>query len=128
MIAEINYLPQWIPEQMSPGTVFVLDNAGETGDERDPYWAVLACPSLCHPGPDHSQTDGRNGSHYLRLGSMLRPVSYPRRRHRAETGVLGETCVPGFGYSVEADQITAPLRMDGGLCRPLAGNSLRYPP
>jgi hypothetical protein len=45
MIAEINYLPQWIPEQMSPGTVFVLDNALDTGDESDPYLAVLACPS-----------------------------------------------------------------------------------
>ena len=37
MIVEINYLPHWIPEQMSPGTVFVLDNAGETGEEGDPY-------------------------------------------------------------------------------------------
>ena len=45
MIVEINYLPQWIPEQMEPGTVFVLDKAGESGDEGDPYWAVLACPS-----------------------------------------------------------------------------------
>jgi hypothetical protein len=50
MIAEINYLPQWIPEQMSPGTVFVLDNAGETGDEGDPFWAVLACPSCATLG------------------------------------------------------------------------------
>jgi hypothetical protein len=30
---------------MSPGTVFVLDNAGESGDKEDPFWAVLACPS-----------------------------------------------------------------------------------
>jgi hypothetical protein len=44
MIAEINYLNEWIPEQMNPGTIFVLENAGETGDEQDPFWAVLACP------------------------------------------------------------------------------------
>ena len=50
MIVEINYLPHWIPEQMSPGTVFVLDNAGETGEDGDPYWAVLACPSCATLG------------------------------------------------------------------------------
>lgn len=45
MIAEISFLNEWIPEQMGPGTVFVLENAGETGDESDPFWAVLSCPS-----------------------------------------------------------------------------------
>ncbi len=45
MIAEINYLNEWIPEQMNPGTIFVLENAGEIGDEQDPFWAVLACPA-----------------------------------------------------------------------------------
>lgn len=45
MIAEINFLNEWIPEQMDPGTVFVLENAGEIGETDDPYWAVLSCPS-----------------------------------------------------------------------------------
>ncbi len=45
MMAEINFLNEWIPEQMGPGTVFVLENAGEIGEAADPYWAVLACPS-----------------------------------------------------------------------------------
>ncbi len=45
MIAEINFLNEWIPEQMGPGTIFVLENAGEIGDAADPYWAVLSCPS-----------------------------------------------------------------------------------
>jgi hypothetical protein len=45
MIAEISFLNEWIPEQMGPGTVFVLENAGEIGEAADPYWAVLACPS-----------------------------------------------------------------------------------
>lgn len=44
MVAEINILTEWIPEQMEPGTIFVLDNAGEIGDAGDPYWAVLSCP------------------------------------------------------------------------------------
>ena len=44
MVAEVNILSEWIPEQMQPGTVFVLENAGELGGGEDPYWAVLACP------------------------------------------------------------------------------------
>lgn len=44
MVAEVNVLSEWIPEQMQPGTLFVLENAGEMGEQDDPYWAVLACP------------------------------------------------------------------------------------
>ena len=44
MVAELNVLSEWIPEQMGPGTLFVLENAGEVGEKEDPYWAVLACP------------------------------------------------------------------------------------
>jgi hypothetical protein len=44
MVAELNILSEWIPEQMAPGSLFVLENAGEMGGEDDPYWAVLACP------------------------------------------------------------------------------------
>lgn len=45
MTAELNVLNEWEPEEMQPGTIFVLENAGQTGDGEDPYWAVLACPS-----------------------------------------------------------------------------------
>ncbi len=44
MVAELNILSEWIPEQMEPGTVFVLENAGEVGEPEDPFWAVLSCP------------------------------------------------------------------------------------
>ena len=44
MVAELNFLTEWIPEQMEPGSLFVLENAGQVGDHDDPYWAVLACP------------------------------------------------------------------------------------
>lgn len=44
MVHELNFLNEWIPEQMQPGTLFVLENAGTMGNEDDPYWAVLACP------------------------------------------------------------------------------------
>jgi len=42
--SELQLLEQWIPEQMEPGTLFLLENAGALGDAKDPYWAVLACP------------------------------------------------------------------------------------
>jgi len=44
MVAELNIVTEWLPEQMEPGTIFVLENAGEVGDQEDPYWAVLSCP------------------------------------------------------------------------------------
>jgi hypothetical protein len=45
VIGELSILSEWIPEQMEPGTIFVLENAGEVGETDDPYWAVLSCPT-----------------------------------------------------------------------------------
>lgn len=45
MTGELDILSEWIPEQMRPGTIFVLENAGQIGEKEDPYWAVLSCPS-----------------------------------------------------------------------------------
>lgn len=50
MVGEMNILTEWIPEQMSAGTIFVLENAGEVGDTEDPYWAVLSCPQCATLG------------------------------------------------------------------------------
>jgi hypothetical protein len=45
MEAELDLLEVWIPEQMQPGTMFMLEQAGELGRVENPYWAVLSCPS-----------------------------------------------------------------------------------
>ncbi len=45
MEAELNLLEVWIPEQMQPGTMFMLEQAGDLGKAENPYWAVLACPT-----------------------------------------------------------------------------------
>jgi hypothetical protein len=45
MSAELQMLEEWIPEQMEPGTLFVLENAGTMGEAANPYWAVLSCPA-----------------------------------------------------------------------------------
>jgi hypothetical protein len=50
MVGEVTLLSEWIPEQMGPGTLFVLENAGDMGDTNDPYWAVLACPECATLG------------------------------------------------------------------------------
>ena len=44
-MAEIEFLDEWIPEQMKPGTLFLLENPGTMGEGSNPYWAVLSCPS-----------------------------------------------------------------------------------
>ena len=36
VIGELSILSEWIPEQMEPGTIFVLENAGDVGDKDDP--------------------------------------------------------------------------------------------
>lgn len=50
MVAELSLVSEWVPEQMGPGTLFVLENAGEVGSAEDPYWAVLACPECATLG------------------------------------------------------------------------------
>ena len=44
MSSELQLLDQWIPEQMEPGTLFLIENEEGLGDPRDPYVAVLSCP------------------------------------------------------------------------------------
>ncbi|NYF80489.1 hypothetical protein [Granulicella arctica] len=44
MVAELDFLEEWIPEQMEPGTMFLLERPGDLGEAQNPYWAVLACP------------------------------------------------------------------------------------
>jgi len=36
MVAELDVLSEWIPEQMQPGTIFVLEDAGRIGAKEDP--------------------------------------------------------------------------------------------
>ena len=45
MRAELNLLEVWSPEQMQPGTMFLMEQGGELSRVKNPFWAVLACPS-----------------------------------------------------------------------------------
>jgi hypothetical protein len=41
MVGELDMINEWIPEHMQPGTVFVLENAGEVGEKEDPSCGML---------------------------------------------------------------------------------------
>ena len=44
MSADLQFLEEWIPERMDPGTVFVLENKAKLGNAQNPYVAVMSCP------------------------------------------------------------------------------------
>ncbi|MDE3062080.1 MAG: hypothetical protein KGJ51_03370 [Acidobacteriota bacterium] len=44
MSADLQFLEEWIPEKMDPGTVFVLENQTKMGKADNPYVAVMSCP------------------------------------------------------------------------------------
>lgn len=44
MSADLQFLEEWIPERMDPGTIFVLENQARMGQAQNPYVAVMSCP------------------------------------------------------------------------------------
>ena len=44
MSTDLQFLEEWIPERMDPGTVFVLENQSKLGHAQNPYVAVMSCP------------------------------------------------------------------------------------
>jgi hypothetical protein len=44
MSPDLQFLEEWIPERMDPGTVFVLQNQGKLGHAQNPFVAVMSCP------------------------------------------------------------------------------------
>ncbi len=44
MSLELQFLEEWIPDKMDPGTIFVLENQTKLGQQSNPYVAVMSCP------------------------------------------------------------------------------------
>jgi hypothetical protein len=44
MTSDLQFLEEWIPERMDPGTVFLLQNQSKLGHAQNPYVAVMSCP------------------------------------------------------------------------------------
>lgn len=86
MVAELDILNEWIPEQMQPGTVFVLENAGEVGEKGRSLLGGAGVPVLRHAGADYAPANQRPYPRHLWLRAMFRAVLYSRSRScRAQT-------------------------------------------
>ena len=44
MLADLQFLGEWIPDRMDPGTVFVLENQTRVAQDGNTYVAVMSCP------------------------------------------------------------------------------------
>jgi hypothetical protein len=44
MSAGLQFLEEWIPERMDPGTIFVLANQTKMGSAQNPFVALMSCP------------------------------------------------------------------------------------
>jgi len=44
MSADLQFMEEWIPEKMDPGTVFMLETQAKLGQAQNPYVAVMSCP------------------------------------------------------------------------------------
>ena len=44
MSADLQFMEEWIPERMDPGTVFMLENQAKLGQAQNPFVAVMSCP------------------------------------------------------------------------------------
>jgi hypothetical protein len=44
MSPDLQFLEEWIPDRMDPGTVFMLENKTRLGNTQNPYVAVMSCP------------------------------------------------------------------------------------
>ena len=47
-MSDLQFLNEWIPDKMDPGTVFLLENQAKLGHAQNPYVAVMSCPR-CGP-------------------------------------------------------------------------------
>jgi hypothetical protein len=43
-MSDLQFLNEWIPDRMDPGTVFLLENQAKLGQAENPYVAVMSCP------------------------------------------------------------------------------------
>jgi hypothetical protein len=44
MSTNLQYLEEWIPESMDPGTIFMLENQTKPEGAQSPFVAVMSCP------------------------------------------------------------------------------------
>ncbi len=71
MLTDMQFLEEWIPEKMDPGTVFVLENQSKLGHAQNPYVAVMSCPRCGTMGLITKRQLMRGGDYDLRRRRVL---------------------------------------------------------
>ena len=81
MSADLQFLEEWIPERMDPGTVFVLENQEKLGQAQNPFVAVMSCPRCGTLGLDYAPSTVRRGDDDLRRRRLFGRVPAGRREY-----------------------------------------------
>jgi hypothetical protein len=81
MSADLQFLEEWIPERMDPGTVFVLENQAKLGHAQNPFVAVMSCPRCGTLGLITRRQLLRRRDDDLRRRRLLGRVPAGRREH-----------------------------------------------
>ena len=74
MVAELNIVTEWLPEQIGAWNYFC---AGKRGRGRRSGRSILGrslLPGMRHTGFDHPQADARRGAGDLRIKHLSRPI------------------------------------------------------
>ena len=88
MSADLQFLEEWIPERMDPGTVFVLENQAKLGHAQKPVCGRDVVPALRHHGADHAPATLRRRGDDLRRRRLLGGVSAGRREDLLSTSAI----------------------------------------
>ena len=94
MSADLQFLEEWIPERMDPGTVFVLENQAKMGHAQNPYVAVMSCPRCGTMGLITRRQLMRRGDHDLRRRRLLGGVPAQRREYLLSPAAVSEAAAP----------------------------------
>ena len=81
MDTDLQFLEEWIPEKMDPGTVFLLENQSKLGSCAESIHRCHVLSSLRNHGIDHQAPALRKRDDDLRRRHLLRRISPRRRKH-----------------------------------------------
>ncbi len=96
MSADLEFLEEWIPERMDPGTVFVLENQAKLGQAQNPYVAVMSCPRCGTLGLDHPPPALWRRGDDLRRRRVRGGVPAGRRQYLLPVGAVEQPTAISF--------------------------------
>ena len=88
MSADLQFLEEWIPERMDPGTVFVLENQEKLGHAQNPFVAVMSCPTVRDFGTHYAPATVRRRDDDLRRRRLFSRVPAGWREYLLPQGSI----------------------------------------